>query len=449
MVSGRVRGTDWLLLRDGRLVDGTGGPPREHTSVLVRGDRIVDVRPDAGVDVDGNLPPGDGDVVDATGCTIMPGLVDVHTHMTYGLARTEEEIDLYTSQEMRTLIAAHNLALLARGGVTSISQPGGSYNIGVALRDAINAGLIDGPRMTTAGRYLSTSNSLTDWYPDDVGVPASSIGVLTNTPGAMVDEIRRQVKAGVDYIKVADSPSGDLQAFSDAELQLIAGTAHQLGRPVTIHARGDAEVRAAVAAGFDWIMHGNLMADDTIEALAAAGTTLVPTLLFPANLADWGHLCGAPRREIEWAKRLMDRTGETLHKAREAGVTFALGTDTGFALTPYGEWHGREVKLLCDYAGLSVTEAVRAATANGAPMLNLDGEIGVVAEGMLADVIVVRGDVATDVAVLSDRANVEVVIRGGVRVPIEADLEAVHHDRAQTISAAEVTWELVHGERDR
>jgi imidazolonepropionase-like amidohydrolase len=431
---------DWLLVRNGILVDGTGAPAQEAMSVLVVDGRIRAVG--GTEDIDDRLPPGRGDVIDALGSTIMPGLIDVHCHMTYGQARSEEEIDLYTSHEMRTLIAAHNLRLLARGGVTSISQPGGSFNIGVGLRDAVNSGLIEGPRMTTAGRYLSTSNSLTDWYPDEVGVPESSIGVLTNTPDAMVDEIRRQVKAGVDYIKIADSPSGAFQAFSDTDMGIIADAAHQLGRPVTIHARGDAEVRGAVRAGFDWIMHGNTMSDPTIEALAAAGTTLVPTLVFLANLADWGHLCGVPRHDIESAKRMMDRSGRTLHKAHEAGVRFALGTDSGFAVTPYGEWHGREAELLHEYAGLSPVEAVRAATANGAPMLNLQGQVGELAEGMLADVIVVRGNVAADIGLLSNRQNISAVVRRGERVVIEG-VESFHHDRAMTISTSELTWDLV------
>ena len=433
----------WLLIRDGVLLDGTGGPASEHMSVLVRDDRIELIRPDR--EISDHLPTGPGEVIPAMGCTIMPGLSDVHCHMTYGQARTEEEIDLYTSHETRTLIAAHNLQLLARGGVTSISQPGGSFNIGVALRDAIDAGLIEGPRMTTAGRYLSTSNSLTDWYPEDVGVPESSIGILTNTREAMVDEIRRQVKAGVDYIKIADSPSGTYQAFSDSEMQLIADTAHQLGRPVTIHARGDAEVRGAIKAGFDWIMHGNIMSDATVEALADAHITLVPTLVFVANVAEWGDLCGTPRQDIEAAKRMMERTGESLHQAQSAGVRFALGTDSGFALTPYGEWHGREVKLLQDYCGLSNAQAVQAATSNGAPMLNLDGQVGKVVEGMLADVIVVRGNVATDLTVLSNRANIEFVVRRGQLVTIDADIQPFHHDRSMILSTTELTWELVHG----
>ena len=124
-------------------------------------------------------------------------------------------------------------------GVTSISQPGGSYYIGVGLREGIKRGIVHGPRMTSAGRYLTTSNGLTDWFPDATGNPESSTGKLTNTPDEMIAEIRRQKKAGVDLIKLADSPFGDYQAFTNDELKLCADLAHQLGMQITIHARGD------------------------------------------------------------------------------------------------------------------------------------------------------------------------------------------------------------------
>ena len=204
--------------------------------------------------------------IDATGKTVMPGLIDAHCHMTYGESRTEEEKDLYTSVEIRTLKAAFNAQKVLRAGVTEISQPGGSYYIGVGLREAIKDRIVQGPRMTSAGRYITTSNGLTDWYPDSVGVPEGSIGIVHNTLDPMIDEIRHQVKNGVDLIKLADSPFGDFQAFTDDEMKAMADLTHQLGKKITIHARGSSEVKAAVNAGIDWIMHGNIMTDDTVGA---------------------------------------------------------------------------------------------------------------------------------------------------------------------------------------
>jgi imidazolonepropionase-like amidohydrolase len=438
---------DWILITGGTVIDATGGAARHGVDVVLHGNIIVAVGEDTtGVE----MPPKEKmRRIDATGKTVMPGLIDVHCHMTYGEARYEEEIDLYTSPEMRTLIAAANARKVLRSGVTSISQPGGSYYIGVGIREGIKAGLVQGPRMTSAGRYLTTSNGLTDWYPDSVGVPDGSIGKLTNTIDEMRVEIRHQVKNGVDLIKLADSPYGDFQAFTNDELKAVADIAHQLNKKVTIHARGPAEVGAAADAGLDWIMHGNIMTDESIEKLVESGTTLVPTLLLLANLADWPELTGAPFGQWDGCRRMLEKTVSSLHRAHEAGVPFAMGTDSGFAITPYGEWHARELELLTVYSGMSNMEAIVAGTANGAKMMNLEGKLGKLLPGWLADVIIVNGNPLENLHVLVDKRNVETVIKDGVvqEFPDDLDLVRYHNDRDPLIySQTELTYDMVTGE---
>ncbi|HEY0484942.1 MAG TPA: amidohydrolase family protein [Mycobacteriales bacterium] len=438
--------SSWLLITNGTVIDGTGAPPVPGASVLVRDDLVVQVGAGATRDA---IPRGERVTeIDATGKTVMPGMIDAHCHMTYGESRSEEEIDLYTSPELRTLKAAWNAQKVLRAGITGISQPGGSYYIGVGLRDAIREGIVQGPRMTSAGRYISTSNSLTDWYPDSVGVPEGSIGVLANTLPEMVNEVRHQAKNGVDLIKLADSPYGTYQAFTNDEMKALADLAHQLGKKITIHARGSSEVDAAVQAGIDWIMHGNVMSDETIEHLAESGTPLVPTLLLLANITDWGPLVGSPAPMRDGMARMLDRTADSLHRAHEAGVKFVTGTDSGFSVSPYGEWHARELELLMDYAGLSALEAIQAATQHGALMLGLDGRLGVVAPGMIADLLVVDGDPVSDIRVLQDRRRIETVISNGV--PVVFDEEALArrwpHERGQTYSVEDLTYDLVYGD---
>ena len=430
---------EWTVVTDGLIIDGTGAPPRVGTVAACNG-RLTAVG-----DFDDKAIPRDADVtrVDATGKTVMPGLIDAHCHMTYGESRTEEEIDLYTSAEGRTLRAAWNAAKVLRAGVTSISQPGGSYFIGVGLRDAIAEGFVQGPRMAAAGRYLTTSNGLTDWYPDSVGVPEGSIGILTNTMPQMIDEIRRQVKAGVDFIKIADSPLGEYQAFTNDELKALADLAHQLGKRITIHARGSAEVRAAVDAGFDWIMHGNAMSDDTIEALAESRIPLIPTLTLLANSTDYGKQIGVPTGLYEAWARLMDASAETLHRAHDAGVVFGAGTDSGFALTPYGEWHAHELTLLVDYAGLTPMEAIQAGTRNVAITVPTKDTLGILVPGALADVIVVNGDPLADITVLERRKNIEVVISKGSPVVFDEGALARRwpHERGIGYSADDLFYQ--------
>jgi imidazolonepropionase-like amidohydrolase len=435
----------WLLIRGGTVIDGTGREP-EPADVLVHGNRIHSV---GGSALPGQAPPPEQcEVIDATGMTVMPGLIDAHCHMSYGEAKYEEEIDLYTGHELRTLIAAANAEKVLRAGVTSISQPGGSYYIGVGVREGIKRGLVHGPRMTAAGRYLTTSNGLTDWFPDSVGVPQGNIGVLTNTADEMRTEIRHQVKNGVDLIKLADSPYGQFQAFSDDELKQVADLVHQLNRKCTIHARGSAELDAAVRAGFDWIMHGNVMTDETIDRLAASGIPLVPTLLLLANMSDWPELTGTLPRDVSGMRGMLEKTADSLHRAHAAGVKFAMGTDSGFGVTAYGEWHARELELLTVYAGLSPLEAITAGTRNGALMLGLDGELGELTPGFLADLLVVRGNPLANLRVLLNKANILHVIKDGqVQVfPDDLDRKRFQHDDLPNVySRIDLTYDMVVG----
>ncbi|MGI9556941.1 MAG: amidohydrolase family protein, partial [Solirubrobacterales bacterium] len=177
-----------ILIQNGDVIDGMGNEPQRGVDVLIEGNRIAEVRP-AGATGSEN---GAAQRIDATGKTVMPGLIDAHCHMTYGNSMTQEEQDIFTSAEGRTLRAAWNLQKVLAAGVTGISQPGGSYFIGVALRDGIEAHKLKGPRMTAAGRYITTSNGLTDWYPDDTGAVEGSIGIRCNTVDEMIAEVRSQ-----------------------------------------------------------------------------------------------------------------------------------------------------------------------------------------------------------------------------------------------------------------
>jgi imidazolonepropionase-like amidohydrolase len=436
--------TTWTLFHGGQVLDPEAGEVR-RADLLIRDDRIHTVG--AKLDTEPLIPRGeDLTRIDATGKTVMPGLIDLHCHMTYGENRTQEEQDLYTSAESRTLIAAANLGKVRRSGVTSISQPGGSYNIGVALREGLKSGLIDGPRMTSAGRYLTTSNGLADWYPTWVGTPDGSIGVLTNTAAEMVTEIRKQVKNGVDYIKLADSPYGEFQAFTTDEMKICTDLAHQLGRRITIHARGSAEVEAAVEAGMDWIMHGNFMTDECISKLADSKIPLVPTLLLLANAADWGHLAGVDQHLRDIVRYSLDETAKTLHKAHDAGVKFLMGTDTGFAIAPYGEFHARELELLMIYCGLSTAEAIRSSTSDAAVVMGMPDEVGVMRAGAYADLLLVDGNPLENIRLVQDKDKFQ-VFKGGR--PVGEDPHGRrrwHHERAQIMSTGELTYDLVTGE---
>src|SRR6266511_4416234 len=180
------------LVVNGTLIDGTGRPPRPLRWIEFVDGRITDVQ--VGDGAGPPRPTGAGVAVDARGLTVLPGLVDAHCHISYGEVRAEEELDLYASAEYRAIRAMWNAGKVLRAGVTSISDPGGTWYVGVAVRDAIRAGYFPGPRITAAGRYLTTHTGLADFYPTWIGTPPSSSGVLATSAETTLDEIRAQVK---------------------------------------------------------------------------------------------------------------------------------------------------------------------------------------------------------------------------------------------------------------
>jgi len=204
---------------------------------------------------------------DVSGKTVMPGLVDAHMHISFGECQSEEELSIYTPAEYRAIRAAVDAEKVLLRGVTSSCDPGGPNQLGVAVRDARDAGLIQGPRMAAAGRQITSQQGIGDNFPSWIGVPPSSMGVKVTSDAEILQEIRDQVKAGVNLIKLAGSglSSDEYAAFRFEEVELATDEAHRLTRPITIHARSRQSVRYAAKAGVDWIMHASYMDEETLD----------------------------------------------------------------------------------------------------------------------------------------------------------------------------------------
>jgi imidazolonepropionase-like amidohydrolase len=412
-----------LLIRGGTIIDATGNPPVAG-DVLVVDDRIAAIGPPSAVTRDLDLRDPALRIIDATGKTVMPGLIDSHCHINYGEVEAQEELDLYTPVEYRALRAAWNAEKVLRAGVTSICDPGSTGLVTVAVRDAIEAGMFIGPRVTAGGRYLSTPQSITDFYPSWIGVPPTSSGVMTRTRDEMVLEVRRQCKDGFDVVKIAGSgqslfnvySSSEVDAFTFDELKVVVDEAHRLGRLVTTHARPGSSASNAARAGVDWIQHASYMGDEDIEVVARSGRSICPAWTLYANLIDWGREFGVPVEIVDQFKRELDIAVKTIRRAHEAGIALMAGTDSGFALTPYGEWHARELELFVDYLGLTPMEAILTATRNNAVALRNGSEVGTLESGRLADILVVDGDPLADIRVLQDRRRLAHIIKGGAMV---------------------------------
>lgn len=405
-----------------RLFDGTAVQAGRPLRVTVEGDRIAYVGDHAG-----GPPLGAGEpVVDAPGRCVLPGLIDVHVHLSYGNAEANEDIDLYTPFEFRALRAMVFAQQVLMAGYTAIVDPATTGRVSLAVRDAINAGWYVGPRITTAGRQLTSRQGLGDWYPPWIGVPETSIGALVRSPEEAREEIRLQVKDGVDIIKIdfdgtqANPRTGHLMAcFDQAEAAAMVAEAQRLGRRVFVHAVDREAVLYAARAGADVIFHAFDMDDECLEAIVRNGCMLSPALTFLYNAIEFTQPSDPsygwrPARK----RRVVERAVEVLATARKAGVPFLVGTDTGFAVTPYGEWHARELQIMVDDLGFTPQEALTATTVNNARVLREADQVGRLAPGMLADFIIVNGDPVADVGVLLKPGAVEAVYLGGRRVEL-------------------------------
>lgn len=382
-------------------------------TVVTEGDRIAwvgptDELPDRYVDPE-------YEAVNVASQTVMPGLVDGHMHISFGEAASEEELSLYTPVEYRAIRAGTDAERVLLAGVTSSCDPGGPYRVALAVRDAIDANLIQGPRMACAGKQITTQQGIADGFPSWIGVPESSFGALVTNRDELIQEIRNEVKDGVDIIKIAGSgnSSDEYAAFRLEELELAVDEAHRLGRPVTIHARSRQSVEYAAAAGVDWIMHASYMDRQTLKMVLEKGIPLLPALTLLVNTLEANREDLSPDVR-DRVNRELDAAAAILSEAHREGATLIAGSETGFAMTPYGQWHAREMELFVEILGMSHFEALLSMTRDSARTLPRHAEnIGTLTPGKYADILVVDGRPDKDVSVLQDRTRITSIMKAG------------------------------------
>ena len=381
----------------------------------------------------------------------MPGLVDVHTHLVFGNARSEEDIDYWVTPEFRALrglfFAQHVLA----AGYTSIAVPGDAGHCSIAVRDAIQAGLFDGPRIAASSNVIANRHSLNDWFPDHVGTPEYVTGRLCTTRDAQIEEVRRQAKSGADLIKIAldgahfREDGSHIAAFTQDEVSAMVAEAHRLGKRVATHAYGKEAVLQAARAGVDVVFHAFFADAECAEALLASGSAVAPTLTFLRNNIEFSqdHEPSVQSGYRDMQRRVVEIGCRNLRQLRDAGVPFMTGSDAGFAHTPYGEWHAREIDIFVEWLGFSPAQALRAATSvsaglmpRGRPGSPAAARVGAIEVGRRADFLFVRGDPLADVRVLLDAEAIVAVHLGGRRV----ETQRRPYDRFKVTDLSSLKW---------
>ena len=393
------------VIRAQRVLDVKTGQTLPDAAIVIEGDKIVRAGPASAVP-----SATDTTIINLPTATVLPGLIDAHTHLTFNPRFGYEMLGISVPRE--ALIGAHNARVTLEAGFTTVRNVGARAYSDVALRDAINAGDVPGPRMLVSGPALS----ITGGHCDNDLLPfeyhATNDGVADGVESVQ-HKTREIIKYGADLIKVCatggvlskgDDPNAS--QYTLEEMKAIVADAHRLGRKVAAHAHGAQGVIWASEAGVDSVEHGHLMNDAAIATLKKNGTYLVPTLY----LVDWQRENAATANLPDFAKRKMEMVSElgktNAKKAFEAGVKIGLGTDA--AVYP----HGLNAHELAVYVslGMSPLQAIQTATVNDADLLGWSDKIGTLEPGKWADIIAVEGDPLQDITVLQ---HVKFVMKGG------------------------------------
>lgn len=399
------------LLHCGHIYDVKAGRLLSERTIVVQGDSIASVER-------GYLPPTSGDsLIDLKNLTVLPGLIDMHVHLE-GETREDEELDMFTLNPedvaFRSVVFARRTLY---AGFTTVRDLGGS-GVNTALRNAINQGLIEGPRIFSAGKSIATTGGHADptnaFRRDLMGDPGPAEGVI-NGPDEARKAVRQRYKDGVDLIKITATggvlslaKDGSGPQFTDAELQAIVETARDYGMHVAAHAHGAEGMRRAVRAGITTIEHGTMMTDDIMDLMIQKGTYYVPTISAGQFVADkakeegYFHPLVVPK-----ALEVGPQIQRTFAKAYKRGVKIAFGTDSGVG--PHGQ-NAREFGYMVD-AGMPPSEAIRSATVTNAAILGMADELGALEPGKYADIIAVSGNPLENIRVLE---HVVFVMKNGV-----------------------------------
>ncbi|MBN9076467.1 MAG: hypothetical protein BGN87_23535 [Rhizobiales bacterium 65-79] len=395
-------------LINARLIDGRGGEPVEGAVVRIRDGDIVGV---------GREPVQASEVsVDCNGMTLLPGLIDAHAHLIYTDFRSLDAVDR-CSIETSSINAVNNARKVLDAGYTTIRDVGTVGNVAVAMRDAVADGKVAGPRIIASGQIIFPTGGLGETLPPH-WTSDHGLGRRVDSPDAMRAEVRRQIRHGVDNIKLAASgvEVGPyawtwMTTFSEEEIAVAVEEAHRWGRTVAVHAQSYDSVRFSLNAGVDTIEHGTRIDAETAKAFAQSDTVLVPTLSTLFSVIELGSKLNLMPKQREEMKVNEPLWIESMLRCRDEGVPIASGADLGNRY-PHGA-NAREIELL-SRVGLSPMEALLAATAVAAKALKLDHEVGTIEEGKRADLLLFNGDPLTDIASLQDAARIALVVKAGL-----------------------------------
>jgi imidazolonepropionase-like amidohydrolase len=407
-----------VLFTNVRVIDGTGAPPYP-AEVLVQGNRISRITRGARMAALSGVT-----VIDGAGATLMPGMVEAHTHFAWNNAATLDQIQLMPTEEHTLWTAGVAKTYLDHGWTSCVGAATAKPRLDVVVRNAINEGLIPGPRYLAASQEITVAGSLGDDTMPHLPYPEFSFGQVVSGPEEMRKTVRMFLKYGVDSIKLNLSgdnltPASDARTswMSDEEVAMAVRETKLRGKRVAVHARSCDSIKQALRHGCEVIYHASFTDEEALDMLEANKDKVfvAPGLSVIVRLLCDGKEWGFPReRAIELGYAIeLEAVEKSLRAMHKRGVRVLPGGDYGFAWARHGE-NAMDLQYLVKYAGMTSMEALLAATRYGGQIMQRGNELGQVQEGFLADLLLVDGDPLADLSILLDRKRLLGIMKDGV-----------------------------------
>jgi imidazolonepropionase-like amidohydrolase len=390
----------------GALLDVESGKTLRNQAIVVIGERVAEIGPRSEV-----TRPDDSILIDLSEYTVLPGLIDAHTHLSAN-SNLHDYRRLEVSASRSAIYGVVGAKATLMAGFTTVRNVGAAYYADVALRDAIDAGEIPGPRMMVSGPSLGMTGGHCDsnLLPPRFQHRASGVA---DGPWAVRAKVRENIKYGVNLIKFCATGGvlskgtevGAVQ-YTVEEMEALVDEAHAHGRKVAAHAHGTEGIKRAIRAGVDSVEHVSLIDEEGIRLAKQAGTALVMDIYVDDYIIEQGEQAGILEESLDKSRQVADNMRQNMRRAHESGANVVFGTDSG--VYPHGD-NAIQFEYMVRY-GMTELDAIRSATIKAAVLLGMEGDVGAIATGYLADFIAVDGDPLEEITLLRD---VRAVVKGG------------------------------------